>query len=99
MESYENCLRQPVFRPNPASFIVTLPKIINNPAPGESGLSPEESVLRLIAAKGSVTRSDVEALLNSSKNPTIALLNKLADEGMVVKTGAARAVRYTLPCI
>jgi ATP-dependent DNA helicase RecG len=97
MESYENCLRQPVFRPNPASFIVALPKMVSGPAPGESGLSPEESVIRLIAAKGSVTRSDAEALLNSSKNPTIALLNKLVDEGTVIKMGAARAVRYTLP--
>jgi ATP-dependent DNA helicase RecG len=97
MESYENCLRQPVFRPNPASFVVTLPKMITGPAPGENGFSPEESVIRAIAAKGFVTRSDVETLLNSSKNPTITLLNKLVEEGSVVKTGAARAVRYTLP--
>jgi ATP-dependent DNA helicase RecG len=97
MESYGNCLRQPLLRPNPASFVVTLPKRISGPAPGESGFSPEESVIRLIAAKGFVTRSDVEALLNSSKNPAIMLLNKLMNERRIVKTGAARAIRYTLP--
>jgi ATP-dependent DNA helicase RecG len=97
LESYEHCLRQPIFRPNPASFIVTLPKMIHGPVPGEIGSSSEESVIRAIEAKGFVTRSDVEALLNSSKNPTIALLNKLVDEGTIAKMGAARAVRYTLP--
>ncbi|MDR1135710.1 MAG: AAA family ATPase [Clostridiales Family XIII bacterium] len=97
MDSYENCLRRPMFRPNPASFVVMLPKMISGSSLGESGFSPEESVISLIAAKGFVTRSDVEALLNISRNPAIALLNRLVDEGTIVKKGAARAVRYTLP--
>jgi hypothetical protein len=54
-------------------------------------------VIGAITAQGSVTRSDVEILLNRSKNPAIALLNKLVEAGTIVKTGAARAVRYILP--
>jgi ATP-dependent DNA helicase RecG len=98
MESYEGCLQKPVFRPAPASFVVTLPKMLSDVMmPGDSGLPKEELVLRAIASKGSLTRMEVEVLLKSAKNPTLSVLNRLLLDGKIKKTGAARAVRYTLP--
>ena len=40
IESYEGCLEQPVFAPAPASFVVTLPKIIEVPFFPNKGNKP-----------------------------------------------------------
>jgi len=98
MESYGSCLQKPVFHPAPASFVVTLPKMITGIALSEDrAYSKEEMILRTIEARGYVTRAEVESLLEISKNPAISLLNQLLSEGKIAKTGSARAVKYTLP--
>lgn len=95
MESYEDCLQKPVFRPAPASFIVTLPKIDRN-ASENSGVSQEELVLKAIKGKDFITRRDVEMILGQSKFAAIQIINRLLTEGKIKKTGAARAVKYWL---
>jgi len=97
IESYERCIQKPVFRPAPASFVVTLPKMDRAVSAMANGnVSSEELIMALLKEKGSLTRKDVEMVLGQSKFPAISLLNKLITEGKIAKTGAARAVRYTL---
>jgi predicted MarR family transcription regulator len=59
-------------------------------------VSYEELVLKAIRDKGSLMRKDVEQIMGQSKFPAIQLLNKLLAEGKIIKTGSAKAVRYTL---
>ncbi|MDR3279045.1 MAG: hypothetical protein LBT23_00900 [Synergistaceae bacterium] len=98
MESYEGCLHTPVFRPAPASFVVTLPKMVNGVMlAGDGDFSKEELILRMIAAKGAITRTEAEMLLGTTKNPTIIFLNRLLRDRKIIKIGSARAVKYMLP--
>ncbi|MDR3120429.1 MAG: hypothetical protein LBU58_03725 [Clostridiales bacterium] len=98
MENYAGCLKEPVFHQAPASFSAMLPKMIGGAMPMRGhGSLKEELVLKAIASKGSITRVEVEAMLKSSRNTAITLLDGLMDEGKIVKIGTARTVRYILP--
>jgi ATP-dependent DNA helicase RecG len=97
MESYENCLNKPVLRPAPASFVVTLPKMDCAAARPSGAASKEELALNALAAKGTLTRREVEAMLGQSKFAAIQVLNRLLADGKIIKTGQAKAVRYSLP--
>jgi ATP-dependent DNA helicase RecG len=95
LESYDGNIQKPIFRPAPASFVVTLPKIEQNAVVAKkSGASREELVLNAIRENGEMSRKDVELILGQSKFAAIQLLNKLLAEGKIIKTGAARAVKY-----
>jgi ATP-dependent DNA helicase RecG len=97
MESYGSSLKKPVFRPAPASFVVTLPKMdYLADMYATDHQSREELVLNALRAAGTLSRKDVERLLGQSKFTAINVLNKLLDDGIITKTGAARAVRYRL---
>jgi len=100
MESYAGCSVQPMFAPAPASFVVTLPNI-NYAAPisnttDEAIMSDTDKVLALFTAAESITRRDVEQVLQSSSFPATKLLNRLLSEGKIVRVGSARATRYAL---
>ena len=97
MESYETSVQKPVFRPAPASFVVTLPKMDYNAAAQKNGsFTKEELVINVLQEKGEITRKDVELILGQSKFVAIQLINKLLSDGMITKTGSARAVKYRL---
>jgi ATP-dependent DNA helicase RecG len=97
VESYEDSARKPAFRPAPASFVVTLPKMNHNGAAIKNGeVSRDELVMKALREKGEVARKDVELILGQSKFAAIQLLNKLLAEGVITKTGSARAVKYRL---
>ncbi|MDR1192558.1 MAG: hypothetical protein LBK98_00040 [Peptococcaceae bacterium] len=97
VESYADNSHKPVFRPAPASFVVTLPKMDNSAAAVRKGdISREELVMRAIREKGEITRKDVELILGQSKFAAIQLLNKLLAEGVITKIGSARAIKYRL---
>jgi ATP-dependent DNA helicase RecG len=97
LESYQNYVHKPAFTAAPASFVVTLPKTTNiaNLIATDT-LAKEEKVLKLIEAKGEITRKDVENLLGCSKLPAINVLNKLLEQGKIIKSGAARTTKYQL---
>lgn len=106
IESYAGSGVEPVFAPAPASFVVTLPN--RNAVGAEQGtvssdavrfdptLSQEDNVLRLLRAKGSITRKDVEGFLGCSAFPASNVLKRLVAEGKLIKVGAARSTRYEL---
>lgn len=93
IESYAGHSRQPKFSPAPSSFLVQLPNINENPVI-DSALADADKVLQLLAHQGTVTRRDVENLLQCSSFPATNVLNDLLRQGKIVRFGAARATRY-----
>jgi ATP-dependent DNA helicase RecG len=97
IESYDSCLQKPAFRPAPASFAVTLPKMDYQAGALSNGDIPrEELILKRLGEKNTITRRDAEQVLGQSKFTAIQVLNKLLAEGKIVKTGSAKAVQYRL---
>lgn len=95
IESYAGSGAEPKFAPAPASFVVTLPNR-NMAAAIDLNLSKEEKILQLLAKEGSVTRKDVERLLECSSFPANKALSALVQQGKIIKIGAARGTRYVL---
>ena len=52
------------------------------------------TVLKLCRSKGSIVRGDVEKALGVSQSTAILLLRELTDEGILVKRGKAKNLRY-----
>lgn len=95
IESYEGCLEQPVFAPAPASFVVTLPKIIEVPFSQTKGTNREQ-ILTILETKKEITRKEVESVLNCSKFTAINLINELLKENLIEKSGSGPSVTYKL---
>ena len=52
------------------------------------------TVLELCRRKGFIVRSDVEIELGVSQSTAILLLRKLTDEGVLIKKGKTKNLRY-----
>lgn len=95
IESYKLSGLKPRFETASASFVVTLP---NTGYAADSfhdeSLSDEERVLRLLKERKSITRKDIEKLLNCSSFPANKILKKLIQKGKIIRTGKARAIKY-----
>ena len=52
------------------------------------------AVLELYQSKGSVVRSDAETALGVSQSTAILLLRELTDEGVLIKKGKTKKLRY-----
>lgn len=97
LESYAGSGFEPEFAPAPASFVVTLPNRNAEKSQADNlDLSREETVLRLLTERGSISRKDVEQILGCSSFPANQVLKLLLEQGRIVKTGAARGTRYIL---
>lgn len=97
LECYEHCGVQPTFTPAPASFVVMLPNINEAAAAiSDDGKSDEEKLMALLSVSEYITRKDVEKLLKVSAFPATKLLNQLLNEGKIIRTGSARATKYTI---
>ncbi|TCO68103.1 RNA-binding domain-containing protein [Marinisporobacter balticus] len=97
LESYADCAVEPTFFPAPSSFVVTL--LNRNKITltlYDDTLSQEENVMNLLQAKGKITRKDIETFLKCSAFPARNVINSLLAQNKIIKTGAARATRYTL---
>lgn len=97
LESYAGSGFEPEFAPAPASFVVTLPNRNAEKSQADNlDLSREETVLRLLTERGTISRKDVEQILGCSSFPANQVLKLLLEQGRIVKTGAARGTRYIL---
>lgn len=97
LESYAGSGFEPEFAPAPASFVVTLPNRNAEKSQADNlDLSREETVLRLLTERGSISRKDVEQILGCSSFPANQVLKLLLEQGRIVKTGAARGTKYIL---
>jgi ATP-dependent DNA helicase RecG len=92
-ESYSDAARKPEIQSAPASFVVTLPKITTH-----AGIASQEDqkqkIIKLITARGDISRKDIETDLSVPKHIAVKLLSELLEERKIKRTGRARAVRY-----
>lgn len=107
-ECYSDYTVQPLIETTGNAFKITLPntnfhaerqKVLNNIQTGGSTSVPikEErinAVLELCRSKGSIVRSDVETALGVSQSTAILLLRELTNEGILIKKGKTKNLRY-----
>lgn len=107
-ECYNDYVVQPVIQTTGNAFKITLPntnfhverqKVLNYfKTGGSTSVTKKEerinAVLKLCRSKGSIVRSDVEMALGVSQSTAILLLRELTDEGVLIKKGKTKNLRY-----
>lgn len=107
-ESYDECGVKPLIETTGNAFKITLPNSNfqhednNQRKQGErKGTTSADkktmriqAVLELCRSNESVTRSDVEAALHISQSTAILLLRELVQEGILIKKGNTKNLRY-----
>lgn len=107
-ECYSDYTVQPLIETTGNAFKITLPntnfhaerqKVLNNIQTGVSTSVPKKEerinvVLELCRSKGSIVRSDVETALGVSQSTAILLLRELTNEGILIKKGKTKNLRY-----
>ncbi|MCK9526985.1 MAG: putative DNA binding domain-containing protein [Limnochordia bacterium] len=97
MESYAHSATKPIFKPGPASFVVTLPnRNESDEIAYDPSLTREENIFLLMSKKEKVTRKDVEHFLGCSAFPAGEALKSLVEKNKVVRIGAGRGTQYML---
>ncbi len=102
---YDNALRKPKIEASSHAFKVTLPNVnfvTNVDAAGKKASAHSGGVrerrVRVIAdlcrKNGYVTRKDLEKALEISQATAVLLLRELTGDGLLVKEGTGRKVRY-----
>lgn len=91
MEIYRNAQYKPLFKLNPASFILEIPKYKKKTSKNDS---KEEIVFRRIKEEGRITRKEVEELLSCSSFTANRVLNNLLKDFKIQSFGAARSTYY-----
>lgn len=107
-ESYDECSVKPLIETTGNAFKITLPNSNfqhednNQRKQGErkGATSADKKAMRIQAVQElcrsneSVTRSDVEAALHISQSTAILLLRELVQEGILIKKGNTKNLRY-----
>lgn len=107
-ECYDDYAVKPIIQATSNAFKITLPntnfhaeeqEIPNTPKTGGSTSATKKEerisvVLELCRSKGSIVRSDVEMALGVSQSTAILLLRELTDDGVLVKKGKTKNLRY-----
>jgi ATP-dependent DNA helicase RecG len=107
-ECYNDYVVQPIIVTTGNAFKIMLPntnfhaerqKVLNySKTGGSTSVTKKEerinAVLKLCRSKGSIVRSDVEMTLGVSQSTAILLLRELTDEGVLIKKGKTKNLRY-----
>lgn len=107
-ESYDGCDVKPLIETTSNAFKITLPNCNyrtesqNSQAigrnSGETSASKKgdriHKILDLCHSKGSLVRADVEEVLGVSQSTAILLLRELVEEGVLIKKGKGKRLRY-----
>lgn len=81
----------------PSAFVVKLPKIsLNNVAIQNNSKGDMGIIIKYIEKNGSITRINAQALINKEKTTTSTILNKLVENGVLVKIGNGPSTRYEI---
>ena len=59
-------------------------------------MSDRDKALAVFKANEKVTRKDIETQLGCSKTVAVKLMNALIEDGLIEKSGTARAVVYRI---
>ena len=93
--AYEAAPAQPDLRISPNVFKVILPRLEQAPDyVRESPLSPEDEVLAYIKQHHSVTRKDIETLLNTSTSTATRILQTLLMKKRITRIGRGKQTKY-----
>ena len=107
-ECYDDYDVKPLIETTGNAFKITLPNTNFHAEEQKSSLTPKTSgstsvtkkeeristVLDLCRSKGSIVRSDVEMALGVSQSTAILLLRELTDDGVLIKKGKTKNLRY-----
>ena len=107
-ECYEDYAMKPIIETTGNAFKITLPninfyteeqKVPNiSKSGGSTGVIKKkeriQTVLELCRSKGSIVRRDVEIVLGVSQSTAILLLRELTDDGVLIKKGKTKNLRY-----
>ena len=107
-ECYDDYAVKPIIETTSNAFKITLPNtnfhVEEQKAPnsfktgGSTSVTKKEermnAVLELCRDKGSVIRSDIEIALGVSQSTAILLLRELTDDGVLIKKGKTKNLRY-----
>lgn len=107
-ECYDDFDVKPLIETTGNAFKITLPNTNFHAEEQKSSLTPKTSgstsvtkkeerintVLDLCRSKGSIVRSDVEMALGVSQSTAILLLRELTDDGVLIKKGKTKNLRY-----
>lgn len=107
-ECYEDYAMKPIIETTGNAFKITLPninfyteeqKVPNiSKSGGSTGVIKKkeriQTILELCRSKGSIVRRDVEIVLGVSQSTAILLLRELTDDGVLIKKGKTKNLRY-----
>lgn len=107
-ECYDDYDVKPLIETTGNAFKITLPNTNFHAEDQKSSLTPKTSgstsmtkkeeriskVLDLCHSKGSIVRTDVEMALGVSQSTAILLLRELTDDGVLIKKGKTKNLRY-----
>ncbi len=101
IKAYSAYGKAPKIETSDNAFKITLPNLNyqsreTQAAPSHQN-TPEEKVIALAESKGSITRKDVESLLNIKQSSSGRILKNLIQSGLLVREGSGKSTRYRLP--
>ena len=85
--SYDGQAVQPAIETGGSSFTITLPA---------ENLNGDADVMAFLEGRGEFTREEMERELGLNKSGAVSMLNGLIRDGVVVRIGQGRSVRYRL---
>lgn len=89
---------QPTVEKSNNAFKIVLPNITAEPVSTPSKpTTQEETILQIAADNNGITRIDVEKAFGVSGSTATRILRRMARDGRLVQTGAARNTKYILP--
>ena len=100
-ECYADRMEKPRIEVTANAFKITLPNqnaAAENSVPEDpripSAMPKQQIVLRLFDTHESISRKDVEAALNTSQASAVLLIRKMLEDGLLIRVGSGKNVRY-----
>lgn len=103
MDAYEGTGMTPQIETSDNAFKIILPNlnaISESAKPTQTGSekdTPEKKVIALAKDRGSITRKEVEMLLDMGQSSCGRMLKKMTENGLLVQEGRGKNTRYSLP--
>lgn len=100
-ECYADHYSKPVIEATGNAFKITLPNInfaaknTEKSSPREgSAKSKRQAVLALFNSQETISRKDIEAVLNTSQSTAVLIIREMMNEGLLDRTGKGKNARY-----
>lgn len=105
MKAYEKLDKKPIIQNTSNAFKITLPNTnvkceaeASTEGKADYSLNENENiVLGFVKTNGSVTRTDVESLLEISASTASRLLRRMVENDVLAQHGKGRSIKYILP--